>query len=131
SGGKGLGRPYLAIHPTRQLVYASIERQNQLIVYKLTADGDLIPEPLFTKATLADPAHKFPVQSAGPIHIHPNGRFVYLGNRSGVTGSLVPGVEEAHGQTVFCGGECKIRALAIYGKSREPTGSQHSYVPSA
>jgi hypothetical protein len=38
---------------------------------------------------LADPADKFPIQLVGPIHVHPNGRFVYLGNRSGVAGGSV------------------------------------------
>jgi len=131
NGGYGFGPRHLDIHPTKPLVYVSIERQNQLIVYKLTPDGDLIPEPLFTKATLADPAHKFPVQSAGPIHIHPNGKFVYLGNRSGVTGSLVPGVEEVDGKKVFSGGESNIAVFAIDSKSGEPNVIQHADIHAA
>ena len=131
NGGYGFGPRHLDIHPTKPLVYVSIERQNQLIVYKLTPDGDLIPEPLFTKATLADPAHKFPVQSAGPIHIHPNGKFVYLGNRSGVTGSLVPGVEEVDGKKVFSGGESNIAVFAIDSKSGEPNAIQHADIHAA
>jgi 6-phosphogluconolactonase len=131
NGGYGFGPRHLDIHPTKPLVYVSIERQNQLIVYKLTADGDLVPEPLFTKATLADPAHKFPVQSAGPIHIHPNGKSVYLGNRSGVTGSLVPGVEEVDGKKVFSGGESNIAVFAIDQKTGEPNAIQHADIHAA
>lgn len=131
NGGYGFGPRHLDIHPTRPLVYVSIERQNQLIVYKLTPDGDLVPEPLFTSATLADPAHKFPVQSAGPIHIHPNGRFVYLGNRSGVTASVVPGVEEIDGKKVFAGGESNIAVFAIDPKTGEPNAIQHADIHAA
>src|SRR6516165_9331388 len=93
NGGYGFGPRHLDIHPSQPWVYVSIERQNQLIVYKLTPDGDLVTEPLFTKGALADPAKKIAVQSAGPIHVHPNGRFVYQGNRSGVAANVVPGVE--------------------------------------
>jgi 6-phosphogluconolactonase len=102
-----------------------------LIVYKLTPDGDLVPEPLFTKATLADPAHRFPVQSAGPIHVHPNGRFVYLGNRSGVTSAVVPGVEDVAGKKVFSGGESNIAVFAINPQTGEPTAIQHADIRAA
>ncbi|HMA71837.1 MAG TPA: beta-propeller fold lactonase family protein [Xanthobacteraceae bacterium] len=131
NGGYGFGPRHLDIHPARPLVYVSIERQNQLIVYQLTPDGDLMPEPLFTKPTLADPAHKFPVQSAGPIHIHPNGRFVYLGNRSGVTAAVVPGVEEIDGKKVFSGGESNIAVFAIADKTGEPNAIQHADIHAA
>jgi 6-phosphogluconolactonase len=131
NGGYGFGPRHLDIHPTKPLVYVSIERQNQLIVYKLTPDGDLAPEPLFTKATLADPAHTFPIQSAGPIHIHPNGRIVYLGNRSGVTGGVVPGVEEVDGRKVFGGGESNIAVFAIDQETGEPTAIQHADIRAA
>jgi len=90
-----------------------------------------VPEPLFTTATLADPAHKFPVQSAGPIHIHPNGRFVYLGNRSGVTAVLPPGVEDVDGKKVFSGGESNIAVFALDPKSGEPNAIQHADIHAA
>jgi 6-phosphogluconolactonase len=131
NGGYGYGPRHLDIHPSQPWVYLSVERQNQLIVYKLTPDGDLVPEPLFTKATLADPAHRFPVQSAGPIHVHPNGRFVYLGNRSGVTGAVVPGVEDVAGKKVFSGGESNIAVFAINPQTGEPTAIQHADIRAA
>jgi 6-phosphogluconolactonase len=131
NGGYGYGPRHLDIHPSQPWVYLSVERQNQLIVYKLTPDGDLVPEPLFTKATLADPAHRFPVQSVGPIHVHPNGRFVYLGNRSGVTGAVVPGVEDVGGKKVFSGGESNIAVFAINQQTGEPTAIQHADIRAA
>jgi len=97
----------------------------------MTPDGDLVPEPLFTKSSLADPAHKFPVQSAGPIHIHPNGRFVYQGNRSGVTDGTPPGVEVVDGRKVFSGGESNIAVFAIDQKTGEPSAIQHADIRAA
>jgi 6-phosphogluconolactonase len=131
NGGYGFGPRHLDIHPSKPLVYVSIERQNQLIVYKLQPNGDLAPDPLFTKTTLIDPDHKFSVQSAGPIHVHPNGRFVYVGNRSGVTGGLSPGVEEVDGQKVFSGGESDIAVFAIDRKTGEPNAIQHADIHAA
>jgi 6-phosphogluconolactonase len=131
NGGYGFGGRHLDIHPTQPWVYLSVERQSQLIVYKMTPDGDLVPEPLFIKPTLADPAHKFPIQGAGPIHIHPNGRFVYLGNRSGVAGAVVPGVEDVGGKMVFSGGESNIAVFAINQQTGEPTAVQHADIRAA
>jgi 6-phosphogluconolactonase (cycloisomerase 2 family) len=131
NGGYGFGPRHLDIHPSQPFVYVSIERQNQLIVYKLTPDGDLVPEPLFTTTTLADPTHKFAVQAAGPIHVHPNGRFVYLGNRSGIAGAVVPGVEDVGGKKVFSGGESSIAVFAINQQTGEPTAIQHADIRAA
>jgi 6-phosphogluconolactonase (cycloisomerase 2 family) len=131
NGGYGFGGRHLDIHPTQPWVYLSVERQNQLIVYKMTPDGDLVPEPLFTKPTLADPAHKFRIQSAGPIHIHPNGRFVYLGNRSGLANAAGPGVEDVNGKMVFSAGESNIAAFAIDQQTGEPTAIQHADIRAA
>src|SRR5258706_8023776 len=131
NGGYGFGGRHLDIHPTQPWVYLSVERQNQLIVYKLTPDGDLAPEPLFTKSTLADPAHRFPIQGAGPIHIHPNGRFVYLGNRSGLGGAVMPGVENLGGKMVFSGGESNIGVFAIDQQTGEPTAIRHADIRAA
>jgi len=131
NGGYGFGPRHLDFHPTQPWVYVSIERQNKLIVYKMTPDGDLVTEPLFTKDTLADPEHRFRVQGAGPIHIHPNGRFVYQGNRSGVAAGVGPGVEEVDGHKVFSGGESNIAVYAINPQSGEPTAIQHADIHAA
>jgi 6-phosphogluconolactonase len=131
NGGYGFGPRHLDIHPSQPLVYVSIERQNQLIVFRTTAEGDLVPEPLFIKSSLADPAHRIPVQAAGPIHIHPNGRFVYQGNRSGVGGAAGPGVEEVAGKLVFSGGESNIAVYAINQETGEPNAVQHADIHAA
>jgi 6-phosphogluconolactonase (cycloisomerase 2 family) len=131
NGGYGFGGRHLDIHPSQPWVYLSVERQNQLIVYKMTPDGDLDPEPLFTKPTLADPAHPFRIQGAGPIHIHPNGHFVYLGNRSGLANAAGPGVEDVSGRMVFSAGESNIAAFAINQQTGEPTAIQHADIRAA
>lgn len=131
NGGYGFGGRHLDIHPTQPWVYLSVERQNQLIVYKMTSDGDLAPEPLFTKSTLADPDHKFRIQAAGPIHIHPNGRFVYLGNRSGLASAAGPGVEDVSGKLVFSAGESNIAVFAINQETGEPVPVQHADIRAA
>jgi 6-phosphogluconolactonase len=131
NGGYGFGPRHLDFHPSQPWVYLSVERQSQLIVYRITPEGDLAPEPLFMKTTLADPAHRFPIQGAGPIHVHPNGRFVYLGNRSGVASSAVPGVEDVDGKMVFSGGESNIAVFAINQQTGEPTAIQHADIRAA
>ena len=57
-------------------------------MFGLKADGALTQEPLFLKNARTDPdgKTKHPGQGVGPIHVHPNGRFVYQTNRgSGMT----------------------------------------------
>ena len=131
NGGYGFGPRHLDIHPSRPFVYVSIERQNQLITYRMTADGDLVPEPLFIKSSITDPAHRFAVQSAGPIHVHPDGGFVYQGNRSGVAARPGPGVENVAGKLVFGGGESDIAVYAINQETGEPTAIQHADIHAA
>jgi 6-phosphogluconolactonase len=130
NGGYGFGPRHLDIHPAG-FVYVSIERQNQLYVYKMTPDGDLNPEALFVKSSLIDPEHRFPVQGAGPIHMHPEGRFVYQGNRSGIAARAVAGVEDVGGKMVFSGGESDIAVYAINQQTGEPTAIQHADIHAA
>jgi hypothetical protein len=75
---------------------------------------------------------KFPIQLVGPIHVHPNGRFVYLGNRSGVAGvGASPGVEDVGGRKVFSGGESSIAVFAIDQQTGEPTPIAHADIRAA
>jgi 6-phosphogluconolactonase len=111
--GLGFGPRHLDFHPTKPWVYVSIERQNQLYVYKLDPTTGLTRDPLFVKTTLSDPKTKF-VQGAGPIHIHPNGRFVYQTNRAS-------SVTDFEGQKVFTGGENSVAVFSIDPETGEPT----------
>jgi flagellin-like hook-associated protein FlgL len=53
-------------------------------------------------------------QGAGPIHVHPNGRFVYQTNRAS-------SVTDFNGQNVFAGGENSVAVFAIDQQTGEPT----------
>ena len=112
--GHGFGPRHLDFHPREPWVYVSIERQNQLYAYKLDADGGIARDPLFVKNTLADPKNVQLAQGAGPIHAHPNGRFVYVTNRN-------QGEVDFQGKKVFDGGENNVAVFEIDQRSGEPT----------
>jgi 6-phosphogluconolactonase len=112
--GLGFGPRHIDFHPTQPWVYVSVERQNKLYVYALQADGGLGRDPLFMKETLADPKNVKPSQGAGPIHVHPNGRFVYLTNRNA-------GLVDFDGKKVSNGGENNVAAFSINPQTGEPT----------
>jgi 6-phosphogluconolactonase len=110
--GLGFGPRHLDFHPTAPLVFVSIERQNKLYVYGLDANTGLSRDPLFVKETLSNPgtaAH----QGAGAIHVHPNGKFVYLTNRT------FPATE-AGGREVSVDGEDSVAVFVIDQKTGEP-----------
>jgi 6-phosphogluconolactonase len=111
--GMRFGPRHLDFHPTQPWVYVSIESQNKLYVYKRDAATGLAREPTFIKETLSDP--KSPLrQGAGTIHVHPNGRTLYLANRASTT-------VEFEGRKIFAGGENSIAAFSIDQSTGEPT----------
>jgi 6-phosphogluconolactonase len=111
--GMQFGPRHLDFHPTQPFVYVAIESQNKLYVYRRDPATGLGREPVFIKETLADP--KAPArQSVGTVHVHPNGRFVYVANRASAT-------VEFEGKKVFAGGDNGIAVFAIDQASGEPT----------
>src|SRR5215470_8352060 len=117
--GLGFGPRHLDFHPRQPWVFVSIERQNQLHVYKLQPDNFLAPDPLFIKTTLAAPGNVRPGQAAGAIHVHPTGQFVYVTNRNS-------GVVDFEGKKVSNGGENNVAVFAIDQATGEPTLLQNS-----
>jgi 6-phosphogluconolactonase len=113
-GGFNFQVRHLDFHPSRPWVFVSLERQNKLQVYEKMKDGTLSRNPLFVKDTLADPGNARPGQALGTIHMHPNGRFVYLANRAS-------GTVDFEGKPVFVGGENTIAVFAINQDTGEPT----------
>jgi 6-phosphogluconolactonase (cycloisomerase 2 family) len=113
--GRGFGPRHLDFHRNVNFAVTGLERQNALFVYGLTADGNFSPEPLFHLNTLRDPdgKAKHPGQGVGPIHFHPNGRFVYLANRGS-------GFTEVAGKRVSNGGENSIAVFALDPRSGAP-----------
>jgi 6-phosphogluconolactonase (cycloisomerase 2 family) len=78
--GVGFRARHLDFHPTRPWVFLTLESQNRLQVYRRTDEG-LEPTPLFSVSTLSDGGANAQGQTTSTVHVHPNGRFVYVGNR--------------------------------------------------
>ena len=117
NGGYAFGPRPLDFHPTRPLIYVSLERENKLYVYRMKGDT-IEPEAAFKKETLAEPGIIKSRQAAGTVHVHPNGRFVYGVNRADTT-------TEVEGKRVFVGGENTLAVYAIDQATGEPTPIQH------
>lgn len=117
-GGFNYQPRHLDFHPTRPWDFLTLERQNKLMVYQRLSDGTLNSDPLFTKDTLADPGNLQHGQILGTVHVHPNGRFVYVANRASDT-------MDFQGKPVFSGGENNIAVFAINQDTGEPTRIQN------
>ncbi len=114
--GFGFGPRHLDFHPTKPWVFVSIERQNKLYVYELDEATAISREPSFVKETLSNT--KTPAsQGAGAIHVHGNGKFIYLTNRT------FPAREG--GRDVSFGGEDNLAVYALDERSGEPKAIQH------
>lgn len=111
-GGYGFQARHLDFHPSRPWAFLTLERQNAIGVFRVT-DDSLGPAPVFSKTTLADPGRIRPGQTTSTIHVHPNGRFVYVGNRASAT-------TEVQGARVWAGGENTIAVFRINQETGEP-----------
>jgi 6-phosphogluconolactonase (cycloisomerase 2 family) len=117
--GSGFGPRHLDFHPHQPWVYVTLERQSKLHVFALQPDGDLSPQPLFVKDTLLDPSERR--STAGPIHVHPNGRFVYLSNRGGWASTPPADAEFLDGLRLLTSTDSSIVVYAIDPLTGEPT----------
>jgi 6-phosphogluconolactonase len=104
-GGYGFGPRHLDFHPSKPWVYVSLERQNALDMFELS-NGALSPTPKFRKTTLSAPPTRHR-QAVGTVHVHPDGRTVYVANRASDS------VESA-------GGENTLAVFAIDQATGEP-----------
>jgi 6-phosphogluconolactonase len=119
-GGYGFGPRHLDFHPVLPFVYVSRERENKLNVYRLS-NGVLDSQAIFVKDTLAEPNNIRSRQAACTLHVHPNGRFLYLANRAFDTVKI-------DSKDVFPGGENNIAVFAIDQATGEPTLIQNEDV---
>jgi 6-phosphogluconolactonase len=117
NGGREFGPRHLDFHPTKPWMYVSIETQNKLYMYRLEK-GRISPDLAYSADTLAEPNRIRARQAAGTVHVHPNGRFVYVANRAQDT-------NEFQGKPVFKGGENSIVVYAINRSNGAPTPIQH------
>jgi 6-phosphogluconolactonase len=118
-GGFNFQSRHLDFHPSRPWIFLSLERQDKLQVYQRLQDGTLSRAPLFAKDTLQEPRNVRPGQALGTVHVHPNGKFVYLANRAS-------GTMDFEGKSVFVGGENSIAVFAINQETGEPTLIQNA-----
>lgn len=118
NNGYGFGPRHLDFHKDKPWVYVALERQNQLTVYQREDDA-LHAAPAWTVNTLQRPDRAGHRQMVGTVHVHPNGRYVYVANRSDAT------VEFA-GQQVLGDGENSFACFAIDQDSGEPTLIGHA-----
>ena len=117
-GGYNFQPRHLEFHPARPFAFITLERQNKLQVYKILDGPTLSSTPLFTKETLADPSRPAS-QATSSIHAHPNGRFLYLGNRGS-------GTVDFQGKRVSAGGENSIAVYSINHETGEPSLIQNA-----
>jgi 6-phosphogluconolactonase len=108
----------VAFHRSKPWLFLTWERQGQLEVYRI--NNGAVDEPsLFRKNTLADPSNVRPMQAASAVHLHPNGRFAYVGNRA-------TAVRQIDGKAVLVGGENNIAVFEIDQSTGEPTLIQNA-----
>ncbi|OFW05464.1 MAG: hypothetical protein A3I61_14490 [Acidobacteria bacterium RIFCSPLOWO2_02_FULL_68_18] len=113
NGGYDFQARHLDFHPTRPWAYLTLERQNRIAVFDVAGES-LSAAPRFVKTTLAEPGNVRPGQTTSSIHVHPNGRVVYVGNRASATVAF-------EGARVSAGGENTIAVFAIDRTTGEPT----------
>ena len=98
-GGFGFGPRHLDFHPSKPWVYVSLERQNALDMFE-RANGALAATPRFRKPALGRPAVQH--QLVGTVHVHPDGRTVYVANRArdagGENSLAVYAIDQATGE---------------------------------
>ena len=115
NGGNGFGARHLDFHPTKPWLFLGIERQSELHVYEM-AHGDVRPEPLHVITTLERDNSGPARQAFSAIHVHPNGRFVYVSNRA-------YGVPH---KPITPDGENSITVFKIDPRTAEPIQIQHA-----
>jgi 6-phosphogluconolactonase len=118
NGGLRFRSRHLDFHPTRPWVFLTLESQNRLEVYRRLDNEALDSAPLFGRDTLASPADAESRQTTSSVHVHPNGRFVYVANRAAGTVTVA-------GQRVAAGGENSIAVFSIDQQTGEPTRIQN------
>jgi 6-phosphogluconolactonase len=80
-GGLDYQVRHVDFDPSGKWVYADLEKQSQIHVYRRMPDGTLSAEPLFVRSTLMKSTPAATGQ-ASSIHVHPKGKFVYVANRA-------------------------------------------------
>ncbi len=118
NGGYGFGPRHIDFHPVQPWIYASMERQDELLMYRMHGEK-LETDAAYRRTTLARPVEVKKRQLAGPIHVHPNGRTVYVANRNDRT-------VDFNCEQVWAGGDNTFAAYSIDQTTGEPTLIQNA-----
>ena len=118
NGGYGFGPRHLDFHPTKPWVYVALERQNRLDVFEFDDGGAVARADPPRRHARPSPNNIRGRQVVGTVHVHPNGRTVYVANRASST-------TEANGERVFVGGENSLAVFGIDPNTGAPTPIQH------
>lgn len=95
---KGAGCRHLDFHPNGQFVYLINEFSNTIVAFSYDASKGKLTEVQTITTTPDEGAPS----SAADIHVHPNGKFLYVTNRpAGTNGSLVAYTIGADGKLTF------------------------------
>jgi 6-phosphogluconolactonase (cycloisomerase 2 family) len=117
-GAHGFAARHVDFHPTRPWMYLCIETQGEIRLYDCDADRVALT-PRCIRSTLDGVPRGRSSQMASAIHVHPNGRYVYVSNRAWET-------EPLDGRKVFVGGVNDIAVFAIDPATGEPSLIQHA-----
>lgn len=112
------GPRHAAFHHSKPWLYVVFERGNKIGMYEVKND----PTELcvsYKKNTLIDEITDPKLrQKAGAVHIHPNGKFLYVTNRAEETVDI-------NGSLIFAGGENNIAVFELNQETGEPNLIQH------
>ncbi len=104
-GAHGFSPRHVDFHPDRPWMYLCVETQGEVWLYDYDEDG-ISARPRHIADTLEGAVRGPSAQMASAIHVHPYGRFLYVGNRAKDT-------VDFGGQQVFAGGVNDVAIFAL------------------
>lgn len=113
-GDHGFGPRHLDFQPTEPWAYVVLEPQNRIAFF---AFERATLHPVCERRTLVGPDEGRMRQAASTVHVHPNGRTVYVANRSSSTTGI-------RNEGVASDGENTIAVFAIDPRHGEPVRIQ-------
>ena len=116
-GAQGFAARHVDFHPARPWMYLCVEKQGELHLFDCDGQG-VATRPRAVRSTLDGVALGRSSQLASAIHVHPDGRCVYVTNRARET-------ESVDGRAVFVGGVNDIAVFAIDPHDGTPSLIQH------
>lgn len=117
----GIGPRHVAYPPKVPLVYVAMERGSSIYTYTLGDNGQLAAQPSFKTSTLDPrwvPDKDEGIKKGGVIQISPDGKFLYVTNRSDE-------VVSEGAQVIFKHGENDVVTFALDPGTGEPKLLQH------